>query len=520
MDELDCNLPPFLNLPLIVPPSMDTTMRGLSRVVLALAAVAVCVTPTLAQFEGSAPVPENLRAGFDTITPEQANEWLSLLAGPKFEGRGTGQAGFTKAAFWVAGKCAEFGLEPMGEGGSYFQYMPIAKRSVDLAQSKLIGPNGLEIAGEGNLGFDRFTDAPEAVGNVVFLNLRGDIGRRLDEGIDVRDKVVIYTADEQASRRASFAIGLGGPAAAMQVIDAEPNNVPQMIMGRRRGRGGNSIGGSITREAALQLVAAVGGEESWIDNNASEETVAHDVDQQLTLQLRVREEETGAPNVLAWLPGEDPAMRDKFIIIGCHLDHLGMRGDTMYPGADDNGSGSTAVLSIARAMTENELKPKCSILFMWFTGEERGLLGSRHYANNPLLPMENAVCMFNMDMVGRDEETPDETAEENKKTLHLIGSRRGDPDLHDTLMEANEYVNFEFEYDQEDVFGRSDQASFYEKGLSVAFVFGGFHPDYHQPTDKPERINYDKIANTARFFYIALHLAAEHGMYDRVPTDE
>ena len=494
--------------------------RRISAAVLSLAAACVLhVSPALAQFDGASPITGDLKTGFETITEEQAEDWLSLLAGPKFQGRGTGQTGYTKAAFWVAGKAAEFGLEPKGEGNTYFQYLPMTKRSVDPTQTTLSGPKGLRIKAEGNLGFDRTTDVPEVAGQVVFLTVKGNV-RQMPEGVDLRDKFVIYTADETAQRLASFIIGRAGPVAALQVTEDEPVYASQLSGGGRRSRGGSSIGGTITRDAALELVEAVGGEADWLDVDKAEETEAHEVDEEVSLQLRVREESAGAPNVVAWLPGSDPELRDEFIIIGAHLDHLGMRGDTMYPGADDNGSGSTAVLSIARAMAENPVKPKRSILFMWFTGEEMGLLGSAYFANNPTLSLDNVVCMFNMDMVGRDEETEEETAEENRKTLHLIGSKRGDPELHETLMDANEFVNFEFEYDQESVFGRSDQASFYRKGIPVAFVFGGFHPDYHQPTDKPAKINYTKIASTARFFYVALHMAADHGKYERIETVE
>lgn len=493
-------------------------MRGrMTSVCLTLAALLVCATPAFAQFDGAEPPPESLKVGFDTITADQANTWLSLLAGPKFEGRGTGQVGFTKAATWVAGKAAEFGLEPAGEGNTYFQFLPMTQMSVDADQSKLTGPGGLEIPVAGNMGFDRFTETPEIAGKVVFLTLKGE-APQLGEDIELRDKVVIYTADEAAARRASFMLGRQGPVAALQVTEDVPTNAPQLSRGGgRRGRGAASTGGKITKDAALKIVKAVGGEADWLDLSKTTEMVAaHPVDAEVKLEIRLREESAAAPNVVAWLPGSDPKVRDEFIVIGAHLDHLGMRGETMYPGADDNGSGSTAVLSIARAMCENPIKPKRSVLFMWFTGEEMGLLGSAHFTNNPTLPLEKMCCMFNIDMVGRDEEQQGETAEENRNTMHLIGSKRGDPALHEAIMEANKYVNFVFEYDQEDVFGRSDQANFYRKGSSVAFLFGGFHPDYHQPTDQPTKINYNKISSAARLYYVAIHLAAEHGKFASV----
>jgi Zn-dependent M28 family amino/carboxypeptidase len=214
------------------------------------------------------------------------------------------------------------------------------------------------------------------------------------------------------------------------------------------------------------------------------------------------------------LEGSDPKLKNEYIVIGSHLDHLGIRGGQVYPGADDNGSGSTAVLSIAKAMAMNAERPKRSVLFIWFAAEEIGLVGSRHYCKNPTKPVEDMICMFNIDMVGRNEETKDETSEENEGHIHLVGSQKGETDLHKLIFEANKSVGFEFEFDEEQrVFSRSDQINFYRLGVPVAFLFGGFHPDYHQPSDQHAKINFKKIAAAAKLYYLAIHLASEHGRF-------
>ncbi len=123
------------------------------------------------------------------------------------------------------------------------------------------------------------------------------------------------------------------------------------------------------------------------------------------------------------------------------------------------------------------------------------------------------ICMLNVDMVGRNEEKQGEAASDNEETIHLIGSKQGDLSLHDVILEANKYVNFTFEYDEEGVFGRSDQANFFKKGTSVAFLFGGFHPDYHRPSDQVSKINFHKIASAAKLYYMTAHKAAEHGAF-------
>ncbi len=201
------------------------------------------------------------------------------------------------------------------------------------------------------------------------------------------------------------------------------------------------------------------------------------------------------------------------MVIGAHLDHLGVRGDLVYPGADDNGSGSTAILSIANALATNPKKPKRSVLFMWFAAEEMGLVGSAHYTANPILPLKDMICMLNVDMVGRNEEKGDEQASENEQSLHLVGSQKGDLSLHNLVLEANKSINLSFEFDEEKVFSRSDHINFFRQGTSVAFLFGGFHPDYHRPTDGPSKINFYKIASAAKLYYLVAHMAAEHGHF-------
>ena len=148
----------------------------------------------------------------------------------------------------------------------------------------------------------------------------------------------------------------------------------------------------------------MGGDEKWFDLTAKDQKQVVPIDKTAKIEIRIHEEETSYPNVCAWIEGSDPDLRNEYIVIGSHLDHLGKRGETIYFGADDNGSGSTAVLNIARAIALNPVKPKRSVLFIWFTGEEMGLLGSAFYCDHPLLPLDKMVCMFNIDMVGRNEE--------------------------------------------------------------------------------------------------------------------
>ena len=483
----------------------------------ALGCVCVPLSIANAQYDGAVPPPEALQPGFNSISANQCEEWLNILAGPGFEGRGTGQEGYVKAASWVSGKLAEFGLKPMGDAGTYFQMLPMSRLYVDAAQSKITAGSGFSLGFDKAIGLDRFANQPEYSGKVVFLQVAGE-GAKLADDLLVEDKVVILVADDKGAGTVAFPLNRKRPAVVLRVVETVTASTSQLERpeGRQRASG---ISGSITKDAAKQILVAVGGHEEWLTIPEEHAVDSHATEVELKVELRVRKEPMAVPNVLAWQEGSDPALRDEYVVIGAHLDHLGVRGNEYFPGADDNGSGSTALLGIARAIASNPIKPKRSILFMWFAAEEMGLIGSAHYVNNPLLPLEKMVCMLNVDMVGRNEEKQNEPASENVRSLHLVGSEKGDKSLHAMILDANKSVNFEFEFDEEGVFGRSDQINFFRKGTSVAFLFGGFHPDYHRTTDTPAKINYFKIASAAKLYFLAAHMAAEHGPFP-APKEE
>jgi Peptidase family M28 len=489
-------------------------MLQLSSRSLSIGLIALCfpVLHPMASGQMSAPIapPEDLKTGFESITPEQAELWLKTLAGPGFAGRGTGQAGYMKAAHWVAGKVAEFGLEPVGNDGTYFQLMPLTSRGADLAACKLTGPDGFELTVDGNLGFDRFSGEAEIEGEAVFVTFSGE-PLALPEGINLRDKVIVWKADDSVTARAARLIAMARPAASLRVVPGAPATNPQTLFPGRRTRS-TGLSGTIRESAAMEMAAALGAGE--FPAQAGEGATGAETGKKIRLEILFRDEVTGAPNVCAFLEGSDPALKHEYVVIGAHLDHLGQRGDEIYPGADDNGSGSTAILSIARAMALNPVKPQRSVLFIWFTAEEVGLVGSGYYVSNPRLPLENMICMFNIDMVGRNEDQgTGDAAADNEGHIHLVGSQRGDNALHELILRANQHTALTFEFDEEGVWNRSDQINFYNAGVPVAFLFGGFHPDYHQTGDKPEKINFTKVATAAKLFYVSVFFAAEHGRF-------
>lgn len=212
-------------------------------------------------------------------------------------------------------------------------------------------------------------------------------------------------------------------------------------------------------------------------------------------------------NVLAYIKGSEKP--DEVIVISSHLDHIGISGNgAINNGADDDGSGTVAMIEIAEAFKEAKNKgngPKRSILFLHVTGEEIGLFGSRYYADvDPVFPLKNTVANLNIDMIGR----VDPKHEDKSNYLYLIGSDKLSKELHDISEAVNKkYFNMEFDYTYNDdndpnrFYYRSDHYNFAKNNIPVIFYFNGTHDDYHLPSDTPDKINYEFLETRARLIF-------------------
>ena len=479
-----------------------------------------------AQFVPRQPCPSELSTGFDSISIDKIQSHVSILAGKNFAGRGTGQQGYKKAAHWVAGKLAEIGIEPIYADGSYFQSVPLQQRLPILEECYLRAAGGVKISAQDNIGFDTYSSKPSVLGRLIFI--RCPKSRfKVPADLVLRDTIIIYWVDDSSYKYASRKIESHQPAAMFRVIQQKPKSVNQPTFD---GQIQTAIKGSISAKAAQELITATtrranpastnsGGQNSdgeglW--NRAGEgdaELAFLDPRSSVALANPFRVRKITAPNVIGILPGSDPTLRHQHIIIGAHLDHIGISSNDVLYGADDNASGCSALLSVAEALVKNPVRPKRSIVFAFFAAEEVGLLGSEYYCQRPILPLRNLTCMLNIDMVGRNESSIKETADENKNTIHLIGARQGGSDLHEVILKANQHIGFRFEMDEEKIFDRSDQFNFFRKGVGVAFLFGGFHPDYHLPSDRIESLNYKKIQAAARLYYLTAFKADQHGPF-------
>ncbi len=468
-----------------------------------------------AQYAGTAPVPEEYRKGVEAIKIEDAKSFLGYLAGPECEGRGTVQPGFQKAAHFMAGHFKEFGLKPVGDNGEYFQIVRFARATIDPASSALETVDGTKkYAGDGDIAFGSLNKSVDVSGESVWMHF-SKADAHVPAGVKLRGKIV-FVVTSRFTQALRGEIDSLGPTAIVGVTD----QVFQATGGGQRPIGQNMTRLSITQSAAAKVAADMKLPDKFVDAMTDTATPVQVLPGKGKLRIVAKFTESDpvdAMNVVGLLEGSDPKLKKELIGIGAHLDHLGKRGETVYPGADDDGSGSTALLEIMKAYHEGGERPKRSILFMAFCGEEMGLLGSGFYSDHPIFPHESMIAELQMDMVGRDSDGVQngdrnrvDKKEENIDTMRLVGSKRISTDLDNLIESDNKYIGFKFKWDAEDVYTRSDHYNFAKHGIPIAFLFDGFHPDYHQPTDTVDKIDWAKLTNAAKLYYIVSLDLANH----------
>lgn len=472
-------------------------------------------------------LPADRAQGAATMQLPQLRSWLYRLASAEFGGRGTGEPGFALAADFVRDHFQGLGLQPLGDDGSYFQTVPWTGVSV-YAEASFVCFRGA--AGELRLPVARLSGSVtvdvDAKGKVTLLVVpaaaaAGAGGRRqpappiagLDE-LDLEGQVVVAylqrATDAAATPWSAFEVQRqlqGKNVAALLFAGTEA------VQGGIGGRSGPDRGANPAAAARQRLptVLRFGGDDlqallrqAGIDAAALHgQQLAHPLPLQAEVRLVTSQKQLPACNVIAVLPGSDPQLRSQYVVIGSHLDHLGRRGDTWCPGADDDGSGTTGVMAVAQAFAKNPVKPRRSVVFVCFCGEESGLVGSKYFVDHPPIELGQIAAELQMDMIGRDEENEStgDRPEDNRNTVHLIGSRRISDDLHRLCMQKNDAAGFSLEWDEEGVFSRSDHANFAQKGIPIAFFFTGFHPDYHKVSDTPDKIHFEKLADIATWVY-------------------
>ncbi len=481
----------------------------------------------------------------ETIVPERLKRHLMIIASDAMEGRETGQSGLIKAAKYIEGRLANYHIEPFGQrdtsGKAQYQ-QPFAYHKEKWSEKTIkIGEHFLKDK-------DYYADI-KTNANLPLLNVNKILflGYGIEDspyndyaGNDVKGKTIIifegepkrkngqyvvsktdspskWSTNESLKYEAAFRHG----AALVFVIKKDLVSIrPRISSSWQMGAGlnpkakfANNI--QIT-EGAAQLILGrkykkLQKYRRKIQKKGKPKSFVAKT--KMKVELSVNRKALKGANILAVIEGSDPILKDQYVFISAHYDHLGTRGDDIYNGADDNGSGSSTLLELANAFAQAKkakMGPKRSVVFMWMAGEEKGLLGSAYYVEYPLVPLKNTVADINIDMIGR----VDETHKGHPEYVYVIGADRLSTDLDKIVKEANGQVQLDLDYrynedsDPNRFYYRSDHYNFAKNNIPSVFFFNGTHADYHRPSDTVDKINFDKMSKIAKLtFYTAWEIA-------------
>lgn len=478
----------------------------------------------------------------DGVTAAQLKEHLTFIASDELEGRDTPSRGLDIAAMYIAQHLRSWGIKPAGDGGTYFQKFPLRRSKIDVENSR-VNINGQSFA----YGTDFLTSliASNVSGAGVVFAGNGWVVKSKNinpyQGIDVKDKIVVVV--NSLPKGVTFN-DLKGPVGGDWMSPpyyAQMNGAKAVInfptfgnlvnwestRWNQADKGGVEFG---KHEASIKIpsitlspraIASLFQGEKFSATNLFNKAAAGDVLESFDLKpaktvnisTAIKSENIHSQNVVGILEGSDPVLKSEYVAIGAHYDHVGTNPfwpgeDKIWNGADDDGSGTVAVLAIAEAMAKGP-RPKRSMLFIWHAGEEKGLWGSEYFADNPTVPIGSIITELNIDMIGRyqnpGDENPQNKALPKQGEIFLIGSRMMSTELGELSDGVNKgflNLSFNFKYDDpndpEQFFYRSDHFNYAKKGVPIIFYMDGSHADYHQVTDSIEKINFESMEKVAR----------------------
>jgi Zn-dependent M28 family amino/carboxypeptidase len=479
------------------------------------------------------------------INAEDARKHLSILASDEYEGRETGKPGADKAANYIANEFKKLGLQaPVN--GSYFLDIPLVENVLKVSSFSI---NGAPLAAEKDF-FATGADSKTVNTHEVFFIGYGITDNGYDDlkNLDITGKVVLYINDGEPMSNGLSKISGKSTRSAWSTDRAKrlrflQSKHPELILavtptatitamlkrvGARlsiknaAGTTGRqqAVAFDISPEAADQLLKSSGKTyadlKKSIDDTGIPQSQSLKADVSASYALEAKD--VKAVDVLGFMPGTD--LKDEILVFSAHYDHLGLNPngpDKVYNGADDDGSGTTGILEIARAFYEAKKAghgPRRSILFLGNVGEEKGLLGSEYYSEHPVFPMANTITDLNIDMIGcvgfEYVGKPD-----SANYIYTIGSSMLSKELHQINEDANnKYVHLKQDYKYDDLndpnrfYYRSDHYNFAKHGVPIIFYFNGVHADYHQVTDEIGKINFPLLAKRAQLaFYTGWELA-------------
>ena len=535
---------------------------------LAVAAVAAAIACARNQAEQSVPaqpLPLKLAPAptVAAITERDLMTRIYLFADDSMEGRRAGSEGNQRATAYIERELRRLGLEPAGDGGSFFQAVPIVRRALDRNITLSVDDRPLTLGADfvpyGGRGNPRDIDGAR----VIYGGVWRDAGTVALTAEQVKGRAVVFTLPEgdaeggdefESIPRITGSSPLVSAAAVIFV------NLEEMPQRTRRAASTASIGLAAGRAGATMMVPR----SIYVSRRAAEQmfgaapvTLAPGTLGR-TLRGSIANVETPTParNVVAVLRGSDERLRGQYVALGAHNDHIGVleapvdhdslrawnleqwrrrgmyaglpaltreqrsaiavnvdslrrvrpaRRDSINNGADDDGSGSMALLEIAELLASAKERPRRSVVFVWHTGEEIGLLGSRWFADHPTVPRDSIVTQINVDMIGRGR--AEDIQGGGPGYLAVVGARRLSSELGEIVDAANRAqptpLDFDYRLDAsghpENIYCRSDHYNYARYGIPVVFYFTNIHHDYHQVTDEPQYLDYPHYLRITRY---------------------
>ncbi len=443
-----------------------------------------------------------------TITADDVARRVGIVADDSMLGRDTPSRGLELTAGYVAGEFERLGLKPGGDSGTWHQRYSITRRRLapDSSVVVLRGPSGesrFPLIATARLAQGNVPPAPIA-GHLVLFG--GAVSAADAARVPFKGKAVLVVADEaregtQALLRelvlggagaillpsgldsARFAARLTGQTRERTAVDRGDGQPPiLLLLGQKLAPALARAGVDLARTRASTVAAA---------------RALTDVTAEIVLKEIVVSKET-APNTIGVIEGTDPKLKHEYVLFTAHMDHIGITpgaADSINNGADDDASGTVGVIELAEAFSQPGARTRRSLVFMTVSGEEKGLWGSHYWSEHPTLAIKDVVANINMDMIGRNW----------ADTIVAIGKEHSD--LGATLERVNRQhpelrmTAIDDRWPEERFYFRSDHYNFARKGVPILFFFNGVHPDYHQPSDEPRKVNAEKEARILRLLY-------------------
>ncbi|MGD9630318.1 MAG: M20/M25/M40 family metallo-hydrolase [Pyrinomonadaceae bacterium] len=492
----------------------------------------------------------------DEITAAQLSSYLYFVASDAMGGRDTPSAGLDVTAEFIKMNLQRWGFKPAGDNGTFFQEIALTRESIDPAKTTM------EINGQSFVfgdDFYRVRGTGSATGPIVFGKdgwMVRSKGIDAYAGVDVAGKVVVLssagfspqtmiprpagvTADDlkgQAGVDWANPVDYAKSKGAAAVIVIAPPQLQSMWPQLRNflGRGSlyvdkfRSEQPNSGKDIPFFIVSEKAGNAIFAGETADKTSAtAFELKKTANVSAVGKTEKLSTQNVVALWEGSDPVLKNEMVAVGAHYDHVGTNpnapgDDKIWNGADDDGSGTVAVLSIAEALAKAKQRPKRSVLLVWHAGEEKGLWGAEYFNKFPTVDIKKVIAQLNIDMIGRSQDpaniikcdAPGKRCNEDlskANEIYVIGSEMMSSTLGAITKGTNDaFLKLDYNYKYDDpkdtnrFFFRSDHFHYAQNGIPITFWFDGVHEDYHQASDHPDKIDYAKMEKVARTIFLTM----------------